>query len=198
MALFRGGIATKAHCMLAVLRWTAQVWMITSRGMRNLLISKLRGAPGRVVDRLAGLEALRRVVGRCPGAALLILLVLSVGLLVLSFSSMLRAHEPVLIDYQVYRWAVHTWLNGGDIQNGGPITSVGMLLPWVYPTFALLPLSLIALAPFGVGAGLLYVLDVLALGGSLFMIAKCVWPEWGNRRAFAVAMPVLPFSLFLE
>ena len=84
------------------------------------------------------------------------------------------------IDYQVYRWAVRTWLDGGDLTAGAPLTSAERVLPWVYPPFALVPLAVPALLPFTAGLWLLYLADLAALGGVLFLVARRVWPDCGR------------------
>ncbi|MEB3369117.1 glycosyltransferase 87 family protein [Saccharopolyspora mangrovi] len=106
--------------------------------------------------------------------------------------------EESAIDYQVYRWAVHTWLASGDIMNTAPTVSIGRVLPWVYPPFALAPLTPLALLPFSVGLMALYLLDLLAIGGTLYLVTRRLWPEVGARGALAVAMALLPWTLFLE
>lgn len=120
------------------------------------------------------------------------------GALAASFLLMLGDRPTILIDYQVYRWAVQTWLAGGDVLSGGPTTTVGITLPWVYPPFALLPLSVVSLVPFTVGVVLLYAFDLLALGGTLYLVSRHLWPPAGRRVALAVAAAALPLTLFLE
>ncbi|HXV92867.1 MAG TPA: glycosyltransferase family 87 protein, partial [Pseudonocardia sp.] len=144
-------------------------------------------------------EPARPRVPRRPGRRLQrAVLLVAPAALAASFALMLREHPPVLIDLQVYRWAVATWLDGGDILGEAPVTSVGIALPWVYPPFALLPLSAVSLVPFPVGAGILYALDLLALGGTLYLVARHLWPHAGTPAAVAVAAALLPFTLFLE
>ncbi|WP_460328057.1 glycosyltransferase family 87 protein [Actinopolyspora lacussalsi] len=101
-------------------------------------------------------------------------------------------------DFEVYRWAVHTWLSGGDIiEDWAPLRG-GNLLPWVYPPFALLPLSVFALPPVTVGAFLMWAADLAAIGMTLYLIVRHQWPGVGPRGAFAVAALALPFPLWLE
>ncbi|CAM03270.1 glycosyltransferase family 87 protein [Saccharopolyspora spinosporotrichia] len=106
--------------------------------------------------------------------------------------------ERAGIDYQVYRWAVHTWLSGGDIMHGAPMTSAGRLLPWVYPPFALLPLAPLALLPHVAGLFALYAVDLAAIGAALYLVARHAWPHLGRRAALAVASALVPWTLFLE
>lgn len=102
------------------------------------------------------------------------------------------------IDYQVYRWAVHTWLAGGDLMNSAPTVSSGAVLPWVYPPFALLPLMPFALLPFRVGLLALFVVDLLAIGAVLYLVTRRLWPAVGARGAAAVATSALAVAPFLE
>ncbi|MER7012399.1 glycosyltransferase family 87 protein [Saccharopolyspora sp. NPDC000359] len=131
------------------------------------------------------------------------IIVASVPLLVISSVLLLVMRRAGLdhgsaIDYQVYRWAVHTWLAGGDIMNTAPTVSIGRVLPWVYPPFALLPLMPFALLPFVVGLVALYLVDLLAIGAALYLVTRHMWAAVGRRGAFAVAMALLPWTLFLE
>ncbi|GAA4615426.1 glycosyltransferase family 87 protein [Saccharopolyspora hordei] len=131
------------------------------------------------------------------------IVVASVPLLVVSFVLLLVMRRAGLdsgsaIDYQVYRWAVHTWLAGGDIMNTAPTVSIGRVLPWVYPPFALLPLLPFALLPFVAGLAALYLVDLAAIGTALYLVTRHLWPVVGRRGAFAVAMALLPATLFLE
>ncbi|MGW1679454.1 glycosyltransferase family 87 protein [Saccharopolyspora sp. NPDC002376] len=131
------------------------------------------------------------------------IIAVSVPLLVVSFVLLLVMRRAGLdhnsaIDYQVYRWAVHTWLSGGDIMNSAPTVSIGRVLPWVYPPFALIPLLPFALLPFVAGLAALYVVDMLAIGAALYLVTRHLWPAVERRGAFAVAIAVLPWTLFLE
>lgn len=124
------------------------------------------------------------------------LVLASLGLLLLTPRAGIG--EESAIDYQVYRWAVHTWLAGGDIMNTAPTVSIGRVLPWVYPPFALAPLAPLALLPFSAGLIALYLLDLTAIGGTLYLVTRHLWPAVGKRGALAVAMVLLPWTLFLE
>ncbi|MDI2032265.1 glycosyltransferase family 87 protein [Saccharopolyspora sp. TS4A08] len=124
------------------------------------------------------------------------LVLVSLGLLLLTPRAGIG--EESAIDYQVYRWAVHTWLAGGDIMNTAPTVSIGRVLPWVYPPFALAPLAPLALLPFSAGLLALYLLDLLAIGGSLYLVLRHLWPAVGARGALAAATVLLPLTLFLE
>lgn len=140
-----------------------------------------------------GADRVRQILARSPHT---VLAVSAVGL-ALSLWLFLTVHPPALVDYEVYRWAVHTWLDGGDV-NRATTTSAGIALPWVYPPFALLPLSLVSLVPFAVGVVLLYVFDLLALAVTLHLVIRHPWPGLTTREAVTFAVGLLPFTLFLE
>ncbi|WP_019853898.1 glycosyltransferase family 87 protein [Actinopolyspora mortivallis] len=101
-------------------------------------------------------------------------------------------------DFEVYRWAVHTWLSGGDIvENWAPLRN-GTKLPWVYPPFALLPLSPFALPPAAVGAFLMWAADAAAIGTTLYLVVRHRWPAVGPRGVLAVAAVALACTLWLH
>lgn len=125
------------------------------------------------------------------------------GAVVVAMALMFLQHHAGLgrsagIDYQVYRWAVRTWLDGGDLTAGAPLTSADRRLPWVYPPFALVPLSVPAVLPFLAGLWLLYLADLAVLGGVLYLVARRAWPVAGRRGARAVALVALAGALSLE
>ncbi|MFR9731235.1 glycosyltransferase family 87 protein [Saccharopolyspora sp. MS10] len=137
------------------------------------------------------LEEPRRVIGF--GAIALLVSVLALFL-------MRRAglgHDAG-IDYQVYRWAVRTWLDGGDITVGGPMTSADRVLPWVYPPFALLPLSIPALLPQVAGLWLIYLVDLVSIGVVLYLVARRTFPSASRESALAVTALAMPGTLLLE
>ncbi|GAA2775337.1 glycosyltransferase family 87 protein [Saccharopolyspora taberi] len=132
-----------------------------------------------------------------------VVIALAVPGVLLSFAVMLLLRRAGLdagsgIDYQVYRWAVHTWLSGGDIMHTAPTTSTGRVLPWVYPPFALLPLLPFALLPHVAGLLALYAVDLLAIGAVLYLVVRHLWPELDRRGGIAAAAGLLPAALFLE
>ncbi|PRW65444.1 hypothetical protein CEP50_02315 [Actinopolyspora mortivallis] len=101
-------------------------------------------------------------------------------------------------DFEVYHWAVHTWLDGGNVvENWAPLRG-GNMLPWVYPPFALLPLSVFALPPITVGSFLMWAVDLTAIVMTLYLVVRHRWPGVGPRGALAVAALALPLPLWLE
>lgn len=155
---------------------------------------------GRAVLKLGDLRLrLRAFVADKAGA----IIAVSSVLFVLSFALMLLLGRVGLttdsaIDYQVYFWAARSWVTGGDIMNDAPTVTEGVVLPWVYPPFALLPLLPFAAMPFVLGLGAMFVVDVLAIGASAYVVTQRLWPAVGNRGALAVSFAVLPWTLFLE
>lgn len=149
---------------------------------------------------LGGLPGRLRVFVLANSRAMMLigipLVLASLGLLLLTPRAGIG--EESAIDYQVYRWAVHTWLAGGDIMNTAPTVSIDRVLPWVYPPFALAPLAPLALLPFSAGLIVLYLLDLLAIGGTLYLVTRHLWSAVGRRGALAVATVLLPLTLFLE
>lgn len=160
-------------------------------------------APGKSGDPVLSLDGLvarlRVLVTRQAGR----IIAVSIPMVILSMTLMVLLRRAGVdtragIDYQVYRWAVQTWLSGGDIMNTAPTTSIGRVLPWVYPPFALLPLLPFALLPFVVGLFLLYGVNLLVLGVVMYLVVRHMWPAVGERGARAVAFALLPWTLFLE
>lgn len=141
--------------------------------------------------------AVRRTGGLCVA----LLPVLAVSLWLLASAYLLGGGGEVYHvqgDFQVYRWAVHTWMAGGDIVGDWASLSNGKLLPWGYPPFALLPLSAFVLLPLNLGVLLLWAVNLLAIGTTLYLVTRHLWPAAGTRGALAVTAAGLPFTLLLE
>ncbi|WP_051406947.1 glycosyltransferase 87 family protein [Nocardia sp. CNY236] len=103
------------------------------------------------------------------------------------------------IDLQVYRLGVEAMLDGGDMYEELPPTTIGNKLPFIYPPFAALALGLFAFLPWSVAAPSFFVLSLAALALTLYLVARRVWPQKSQRRmavwATACAAPV---ALLLE
>lgn len=102
------------------------------------------------------------------------------------------------IDLEVYRFAVWALLDGRDLYGQLPPTAVGAVLPFIYPPFAAFVLAPFALVPWPVAWPALLALSTLALGGTLFVTARRLWPSSGRGGALAVASLALPLSFALE
>nr|WP_246300786.1 glycosyltransferase family 87 protein [Actinopolyspora biskrensis] len=101
-------------------------------------------------------------------------------------------------DHEVYRRAVHTWLSGGNILSShSPVSNDGPL-PWVYPPFALLPLTPLAVLPLKLDIALLYLVNVAALVGTLYLVLRRVVPRAGARTALATAVVATQASLLID
>jgi len=92
---------------------------------------------GGVLGRLRGAGSGRAVVASVLATAAL----LAVGW-------WLRAHS--FEDLDVYRIGVRTWWHGGDMYGPLPPVRTGLVLPLIYPPFAALVLSPLALLPWPV------------------------------------------------
>ena len=99
------------------------------------------------------------------------------------------------IDLEVYRFGVWALLDGGDLYGQLPPTAV---LPFIYPPFAALVLIPFALVPWEVAWPALMGVSTLALGVTLFVTARRLWPSAGRSGALAVASAALPLSFALE
>lgn len=102
------------------------------------------------------------------------------------------------IDLQVYRFAVDVWFGSGDIYGPLPMTDVDLELPYIYPPFAILPAIPLALMPMTAAFVVLFVLNVVAIAGTLYLVGRRVWPEGGTRGAALIAAAGLSLSLTLE
>ena len=80
---------------------------------------------------------------------------------------MLAYFYSVWPDFQVYRWAVRTWLDGGDVINARAPISNPDPLPWVYPPFALAVLAPLGLLPFTAGIALIHVTGHFSSSGGI-------------------------------
>lgn len=99
------------------------------------------------------------------------------------------------IDLEVYRFGVQAWLSGGDLYGPLPETSGGIALPFIYPPFAALVLAPLALVPWPVAWAVLLGLSVAALGLTLHVVARALWPSGGRGGALSVASLALPLAL---
>lgn len=104
----------------------------------------------------------------------------------------------VLVDHDVYRWAVATWWAGGSPYEGGVTVPGFGVLPWVYPPVALLPLSVLGLVPYPVSVALVSGVSLLALALTVHVVLRRLWPALGGRDAATLAVASLPVTLLLE
>lgn len=103
------------------------------------------------------------------------------------------------IDLQVYRLGIETLRDGGDLYGQLPKTTIGIGLPFIYPPFAALVLGPFALLPWDAAALSFFVTSVLALGATLYLVARRVWPgEDRTLLALWVTATATPLALLLE
>ncbi|SFD87046.1 alpha-1,2-mannosyltransferase [Actinopolyspora alba] len=101
-------------------------------------------------------------------------------------------------DHGVYRWAVESWLNGWDVMPSGATVTNEDPLPWVYPPFALLPLTPLAVLPLKVDIALLYALNAVALVTTFYLVFRRTWSRGDPLLCFAFSVALARISLFLE
>jgi len=99
------------------------------------------------------------------------------------------------IDLEVYRFGVQAWLSGGDMYGPLPETSGQIALPFIYPPFAALVMTPLAVVPWDVAWVGLLALSVLALGTTLYVVARRLWPRGGRGGALSTASIALPLAL---
>ncbi|GAA1262016.1 glycosyltransferase 87 family protein [Pseudonocardia aurantiaca] len=102
------------------------------------------------------------------------------------------------IDLEVYRFGVQAWLAGGDMYGPLPETSGHIALPFIYPPFAAMVMVPIAVVPWLVAWVAVLLLSTLALGATLFAVARRLWPSGGRGGALSVASIALPLAMAVE
>jgi alpha-1,2-mannosyltransferase len=102
------------------------------------------------------------------------------------------------IDLDVYRIGVQAWLHGRDMYGQLPPTQVGMSLPFIYPPFAAVLLSPLALLPWSVSAVVTFGLSTVGLALTLYLACRRIWPGGGQRGAALLAALALPACTWLE
>lgn len=99
------------------------------------------------------------------------------------------------IDLEVYRFGVQAWLSGGDMYGPLPETSGRIALPFIYPPFAALLMTPLAAVPWTVAWVGLLAVSVLAMGATLYVVARRLWPTGGRGAALSVTSLALPLAL---
>ncbi|HKS49963.1 MAG TPA: glycosyltransferase family 87 protein [Amycolatopsis sp.] len=102
------------------------------------------------------------------------------------------------IDLEVYRFGVQAWWDGHDMYGALPKVANGAELPFVYPPFAALILSPLAMLPWDASVVTVYLLSGLGLAVTLYLVARVVRPSLGRAGGVAVASLALPLTVFLE
>ncbi|MCE3554733.1 glycosyltransferase 87 family protein [Pseudonocardia sp. RS11V-5] len=125
-------------------------------------------------------------------------LVISLPLLAISVTALLLHTHGYHIDLEVYRLGVDTWLHGGDMYGPLPPTISGLALPFIYPVFAAMVLTPLALLPWTPAWVLLFVLSLTSLAVTLYLATRRAWPAGGRGGAVSVAFLALPALLWIE
>jgi alpha-1,2-mannosyltransferase len=102
------------------------------------------------------------------------------------------------LDLDVYRLGVRQWRNGGDLYGTLPATHDGARLPFIYPPFAAVALSPIALMPWSAARVVNFGLAVAALGVTIYLCTRRLLPSSNRQDALLVSGLALPLALWLE
>jgi alpha-1,2-mannosyltransferase len=125
-------------------------------------------------------------------------LLVAVPLLALALAGVVVHTGGRHIDLEVYRFGVQAWLAGGDLYGPLSQTSAHIALPFIYPPFAALLMVPLAVATWPVAWISMLVLSTAALGATLFVVARRLWPAGGPAAALSVASIALPLCLLVE
>lgn len=131
---------------------------------------------------------------RAPRRVLLV----TVPLLALALTGLVVHTGGRHIDLEVYRFAVQAWLAGGDMYGTLPETAGHIVLPFIYPPFAALLMVPLAVVPWLVSWVGLLVASTLALGATLYVVARRLWPAGGRGAALSVTSLALPLALAVQ
>lgn len=149
-----------------------------------------RPTPGR---RLPGIDRIGRLVWLVPVAL--------TGLCVCWLVWAWWPVEPItgdFIDLQVYRLGVQAASSGAEMYGSLPDTTAGISLPFIYPPFAALalgPFAWMALHAAQIG---FFALSTLALGITLYLVARRAWGSGGTEVVLWATACALPLGLLLE
>ncbi|MGH3765635.1 MAG: glycosyltransferase 87 family protein [Pseudonocardiaceae bacterium] len=102
------------------------------------------------------------------------------------------------IDLDVYRLGVRQWLGGGDMYGALPPTQDGARLPFIYPPFAALALSPLALIPWGLARVLNFGLAIATLSVTVYLCIRRCGPATNRQTALVASGFALPLALWLE
>ncbi|MFD2418986.1 glycosyltransferase family 87 protein [Amycolatopsis pigmentata] len=102
------------------------------------------------------------------------------------------------IDLEVYRFGVQAWWGGHDMYGPLPPVNNGAVLPFVYPPFAAILLSPLAMLPWDASVVTVDILSGLSLAVTLYLVARVARPSLGRAGGVAVASLALPLTVFLE
>ncbi|QFU87305.1 glycosyltransferase 87 family protein [Amycolatopsis sp. YIM 10] len=99
-------------------------------------------------------------------------------------------------DLEIYRFGVDALWSGRDLYGALPLADANIPLPFIYPPFAAIVLTPLAALPLGWAVVLLFAVNLLSLGVTLFAVVRSLWPSW--RGALVVTGLATPAALLLE
>ncbi|WP_331531407.1 glycosyltransferase 87 family protein [Pseudonocardia sp.] len=102
------------------------------------------------------------------------------------------------LDLEVYRLGVHAWLTGGDIYGTLPVTSAGVVLPFIYPPFAAVLMVPLTVTGWVVAWVALSVLSLACLAATMYLTVRRLWPRGARLAALAVTSGLVPLCFALE
>jgi alpha-1,2-mannosyltransferase len=111
---------------------------------------------------------------------------------------MLAKIGPWHIDLEVYRHGVDAWWQGRDIYGYLPPSAGNLELPFLYPPFSIITLLPFSVLPWSPAVIVLFTVNLLCLGVTLYVVARNLWRAGGARGALAIASLALPLALLLE
>src|SRR2546423_1546412 len=104
----------------------------------------------------------------------------------------------VFLDLDVSRRGVQQWRSGGALYGTLPAPHGGARLPFIYPPFAAVALSPIALIPWNAARAVNFGLAVAALGVTIYLSTRRLLPNGNRQDALLVSGLALPLALWLE
>jgi len=140
-----------------------------------------------------------RVVGWLRGLGIGWVVVVSVLATAAVIAASLMLRDRSFGDLAVYRIGVRTWLHGGDMY--GPLPPAhpgGLVLPFIYPPFAALVLSPLALLPWPVSWTAMLLLSLVSLATVVYVTARRLWAGGGRASAVLVTAVGVPASLLCD
>lgn len=124
--------------------------------------------------------------------------ILSVPLLIATVALLVVELGGYFLDLEVYRLGVQTWLSGGDLYGVLPPTSVGRVLPFIYPPFAALLMVPLTVTGWVFAWVSLFVVSLVSLAVTMYVVVRRLWPTGRHAGALAATSAVLPLCLALE
>lgn len=121
------------------------------------------------------------------------------GVVVLALLVLLDlAYRSRFGDLHSFYQGIHAWWRGLDPYGQLPETYAGGTPRFIYPPFAMLPLSVFAALPFPAAAVLSVAISVACLAFTCYAVLRGIWPQGGARGSLHVTVAIMPLLLLLE